>query len=134
MPPCSILFLCIENSNRSQMAEAFAKIHGAHIVNALSAGSAPSGKINPAAVEAMKQKGYDLAAHKSKSADEFRAVSFDYVITMGCGDECPFIPAKYHEDWDIPDPKEMNLKEFFIVRDSIETKVIGLIEKIKLEN
>ena len=134
MPPCSILFLCIENSNRSQMAEAFAKMHGENIVKAFSAGSAPSGKINPIAVEAMKQKGYDMSAHKSKSADEFRTVSFDYVITMGCGDECPFISAKHHEDWDIPDPKEMELKEFFIVRDLIETKVKGLIEKIKLEN
>ena len=130
----NILFLCTENSNRSQMAEAFAKIHGENIVNAFSAGSGPSGKINPMAVEAMKEKGYDLTLHKSKSVDELGAMKFDYVITMGCGDECPFIPAKHHEEWEIHDPKEMPLKEFFIVRDLIETKVKELLKKIKQEN
>ena len=130
----NILFVCIENSNRSQMAEAFARMHGDNIVNAFSAGSRPSGKINPVAIEGMKQKGYDLTLHKSKSVDEFRTMNFDYVITMGCGDECPFIPAKHLEDWDIPDPKEMPLKDFLIVRDLIEAKVKMLLKKIEKDN
>ena len=100
----NILFVCIENSNRSQMAEAFAQIHGNEKVNAFSAGSNPSGKINPKAVEAMKPLDYDLSRHSSKSVAEFRRMKFEYVVTMGCGDECPFISAKHHIDWNIPDP------------------------------
>jgi protein-tyrosine-phosphatase len=130
----NILFVCIENSNRSQMAEAFAKIYGNKTVNAFSAGSRPSGKINPKAIEAMKMLGYDMTKHASKSADEFRNVELDYVITMGCGDECPFLPAKHREDWDIPDPREMPMNEFITVRNLIESKVKELIRKIEIEN
>lgn len=125
-----ILFVCIENSNRSQMAEAFAKIHGKDKVHSHSAGSRPSGIVNPKAISAMKKKGYDLALHESKSVDDFRNTEFDYVITMGCGDECPFIKATYHLDWDIPDPKNLSEKEFLDVRDLIEQKVKALIEKL----
>lgn len=133
-PEKNILFVCIENSNRSQMAEAFGKIHGQGIVNAFSAGSRPSGKINPKAIEAMKMISYDLAKHSSKSADDFRNTQLDYVITMGCGDECPFLPAKYREDWDIPDPKDLPMNEFIVIRNLIEQKVKGLLSKIKTEN
>lgn len=127
----NVLFVCIENSNRSQMAEAFAKIHGNEKVQAYSAGSKPSGKINPKAVEAMKMKEYDLTTHQSKSVDEFRQIQFEYVITMGCGDECPFIPAQHRLDWTIPDPKNMEIKDFVSVRDLIEEKVKGLLEEMK---
>jgi len=131
LPEKSILFVCIENSNRSQMAEAFAKIHGRGIVNAFSAGSRPSGKINPKAIEAMKMLGYDLTNHASKSADDFRNSEPDYVITMGCGDECPYLPAKHREDWDIPDPKDLPLDEFIVIRNLIEMKVKELLCKIE---
>ncbi len=125
-----ILFVCIENSNRSQMSQAFAIIHGAGKVEAQSAGSRPSGKINPTAIEAMAELNYDLSKHSSKSVDEFRGESFDYVITMGCGDECPFIPAKKRLDWQIPDPKKLPLPEFRLVRDLIEAKVKEVLREL----
>jgi arsenate reductase (thioredoxin) len=126
----NILFVCIENSNRSQMAEAFARIHGKEKVNAYSAGSNPSGTVNPKAVDAMKMLGYDLSRHQSKSVDDFRNMNFEYVVTMGCGDECPFISSKHHIDWDIPDPKNLEQDKFIEVRDLIERKLIGLLKNI----
>jgi arsenate reductase len=130
----NILFVCKENSNRSQMAEAFARIHGKGIVNAFSAGSRPSGKINPAAMDAMNLLSYDLSKHSSKHVDEFREMSFDYVVTMGCGDACPFIPAKHREDWDVPDPKYLEGKYFLLVRNVIEKKVMALLKKMEKES
>ena len=118
-----LLFVCVENSNRSQMAEAFARIHGGESVEAYSAGSRPSGQINPKAIEAMKEIGYDLAQHRSKSLTEVPDIEFDFVATMGCGDECPFVRARRREDWDIPDPKDLPPEDFRAVRDLIESKV-----------
>jgi protein-tyrosine-phosphatase len=126
----NILFVCIENSNRSQMAQAFATLHGGNAVNAFSAGSAPSGKVNPKAIAAMAELGYDLSKHQSKSLDELPDLVFDYVITMGCGDNCPHVKAHRREDWNIPDPRNMNATEFRQVRDLIEGKVKGLVEKM----
>jgi arsenate reductase (thioredoxin) len=124
-----ILFVCVENSNRSQMSEAFANIVSKGTFEAYSAGSRPSGKINPKAISAMKELGYDLSAHQSKSLDEVkRFAPFDAVVTMGCGDACPWMPAKKFVDWEIPDPKEMNENEFRIVRDVIRKKVEELIK------
>lgn len=125
-----VLFVCIENSNRSQMAQAFANIFGKNIVLAYSAGSSPSGKINPKAVAAMKEIGYDLNTHQSKSITEIPFETYDYVVTMGCGDSCPHIPAKNRIDWQIPDPKNMNENEFRFVRDLIAEKVKELIRLI----
>jgi len=125
-----VLFVCVENSNRSQMAEAFAKIHGKGIVEAYSSGSRPSGKVNPKAIEAMKELGYDLTTHVSKSLHEIPDVEYDFVATMGCGDECPFVRAKRREDWQIPDPKHLEPDEFRKVRDLIEQKVKEMLEKI----
>jgi arsenate reductase len=122
-----LLFVCVENSNRSQMAEAFARIHGRETIEAYSAGSRPSGQINPKAVESMKEVGYDLSRHQSKSLAEIPDIEFDFVATMGCGDECPFVRAKQREDWNIPDPKEMSPDEFRAVRDMIETRVKELL-------
>ena len=122
-----IVFVCVENSNRSQMAEAFARIHGPEIVEPYSAGSHPSGKINPKAIEMMKEVGYDLGKHKSKSLSGLPSVEFDVAVTMGCGDECPMIRAKRREDWKIPDPKEMPPEQFREVRDLIERKVKQLL-------
>ena len=125
-----VLFVCIENSNRSQMAEAFAKIHGKGKVEAYSSGSRPSGKVNPKAIDAMKELGYDLTTHSSKSLDEIPDVEYDFVATMGCGDECPFVRAKMREDWQIPDPKHLEPEEFRKVRDLIEQKVKEMLEKL----
>lgn len=123
-----LLFVCVENSNRSQMSQAFAKIHGGPSVEAYSAGSKPSGKINPKAVAAMKELGYDLAVHHSKSLDEVKEYApFDVVVTMGCGDACPWMPAKKFVDWQIPDPRDMNEDQFRGVRDLIRDKVKELL-------
>jgi protein-tyrosine-phosphatase len=123
-----ILFVCIENSNRSQMAQAFATILGGGAVVAYSAGSKPSGRINPKAIAAMKELGYDLSIHASKSLKEVEShAPFDAIITMGCGDACPWIPAKQTIDWDIPDPREMNEEDFRAVRNLIREKVADLI-------
>jgi protein-tyrosine-phosphatase len=105
------------------MAEAFARIHGAGQFEAYSAGSRPSGRINPKAVESMREIGYDLAQHQSKSLSEIPDVEYDFVATMGCGDACPFVRARHRDDWEIPDPKEMPPDEFRKVRDLIESKV-----------
>lgn len=127
-----LLFVCIENSNRSQMAQAFARIHGKDHVEAYSAGSRPSGSINPKAIESMSEIGYDLSRHESKSIDDIPAIEYDAVISMGCGDEgCPLVRAKYREDWQIPDPKVMPPEQFRTVRDLIETKVKALLLYIK---
>ena len=121
-----VLFVCIENSNRSQMAEAFARMLGGDGVEAFSAGSAPSGRINPKAVRFMAEVGYDLGMHASKSLDEIRG-DFDAVVTMGCGDKCPWVPAKRREDWALPDPRDMNDDAYRTVRDEISARVQRLL-------
>ena len=119
------VFVCVENSNRSQMAEAFARMAG---IESYSAGSRPSGKVNPKAIEAMRELGYDLTKHHSKSLDDLPHEAFDLAVTMGCGDQCPNLKAARHEDWNIPDPKEMPPDEFRKVRDVIGAKVKELLQ------
>jgi arsenate reductase (thioredoxin) len=127
-----ILFVCVENSNRSQMSQAFAKLHGGNKVEAYSAGSKPSGKINPKAIASMKELGYDLSSHHSKSLEEVKEFApFDAVVTMGCGDACPWMPAKKFIDWQIPDPREMNEDDFRNVRNLIEQKVKDLLQELR---
>ena len=128
--PLRILFVCIENSNRSQMAEAFARNLGGARVEAFSAGSRPSGRVNPKAIEAMREKGCDLTQHASKSIGDLPAVEFDAAVTMGCGDACPDVRARLREDWSIPDPREMTPEEFRGVRDLIEARVRSLLERL----
>lgn len=126
-----LLFVCVENSNRSQMAEAFARLHGHETVEAFSAGSAPSGKINPRAVSAMSELGYDLSPHQSKSLEDVsRHAPFDVVVTMGCGDACPWMPAAHTEDWALPDPRDMPPAKFREVRDEIERRVKRLLASL----
>lgn len=129
VPMKRVLFVCIENSNRSQMAEAFAHIHGGDRVEALSAGSAPSGRINPKAIRFMAELGYDLTTHASKSLDGIEG-EFDAVITMGCGDKCPWVPAKRREDWGLPDPKNMDDEGYRAVRDEISARVKSLLASL----
>ncbi len=128
--PVSLLFVCVENSNRSQMAEAFARIHGGSRVEAYSSGSRPSGKVNPKAVASMQELGYELTSHQPKSLSEIPDVEYDFVATMGCGDECPWVRSKRREDWDIPDPKNMEPEQFREVRGLIEQKVKGVLESL----
>ncbi|HEY0810117.1 MAG TPA: arsenate reductase ArsC [Longimicrobiales bacterium] len=128
MTKLRLLFVCVENSNRSQMAEAFARMNG---VEAYSAGSRPSGVVNPKAIAAMRERGYDLSQHGSKSLQQIPQGEYDYVVTMGCGDECPFIPARNREDWELPDPKHLEPAEFNKVRDEIERRVKELIVRAR---
>ncbi|MBI3606889.1 MAG: arsenate reductase ArsC [Nitrospirae bacterium] len=125
-----VLFLCVENANRSQMAEAFANLLGGSQVQAYSAGSRPSGTVNPRAIESMDALGYNLAAHRSKSLKDVPQVEYDAVVSMGCGDACPFMSAKLREQWDIPDPREMGPEEFRRVRDTIRAKVADLLSRL----
>jgi len=122
-----LLFVCIENSNRSQMAEGFARTLGGDRVAAFSAGSRPSGQINPRAIEFMKEKGIDLTEQLSKGLDDLPTVKWDYIVTMGCGDACPTLPAAHRVDWELPDPKHLPDDEFRAVRDRIEGLVAGLL-------
>ncbi len=124
-----VLFVCIENSNRSQMAEAFARMHGGDAVEALSAGSKPSGRINPKAARFMGELGYDLTAHASKSLADVTG-EFDAVVTMGCGDDCPWVPAKRREDWALPDPKDLDDDGYRAVRDEISRRVRALLASL----
>lgn len=126
-----VLFVCVENSCRSQMAEALAKMYGDGVIEAYSSGSRPSGVVNEKAIVAMRNIGYDMVAHESKSLDEIPQIEYDYAITMGCGDECPNVRAKNRADWQIPDPKHMQMPQFEAVRDSIGDAVIRLVESVK---
>ncbi len=125
-----VLFVCVENSNRSQMAEAFARMLGGSQVQAYSAGSRPSGTVNPRAIESMKALGYDLTAHRPKSLTDVPQGAYDAVVSMGCGDACPFIVARLREQWDIPDPWELGPEEFRRVRDTIRAKVTDLLSRL----
>lgn len=125
-----VLFICVENSNRSQMAEAFARIHGGRGVEARSAGSRPSGTVNPKAIASLRELGYDLSTHRSKSISDLPPLDFDAVVTMGCGDECPSLPSKRRFDWSIPDPRDMSPEGFREVRDLIEEHVKRLLAEI----
>jgi len=133
MPPddkMKLLFVCIENSNRSQMAEAFARMLGGDKVEAYSSGSKPSGVVNPKAIAAMKELGYDLTAHTSKSLQEIPQGGYAAVVTMGCGDACPWIGGKIHEDWALPDPKHLPPEAFNTVRDNIRERMRGLLGRL----
>lgn len=125
--PLRVVFVCVENSNRSQMAEAFARMHGGETIEAWSAGSRPSGRVNPKAVAAMREVGYDLTQHDSKGLTDLPDAPFDAAITMGCGDACPNVRARVREDWQLPDPRDMTPTEFNGVRDEIERKVVALL-------
>jgi protein-tyrosine-phosphatase len=126
-----VLFVCVENSCRSQIAEAFARIHGGGEFEAYSAGSRPSGVVNERAIASMQEVDYDLSMHRSKSLHEIPRGPFDAVVTMGCGDACPWVPANRREDWAIADPKDMEPNEFRKVRDEIESKVKALIRALR---
>ena len=126
----NLLFVCVENSCRSQMSQGFAIMLGKQNVKAYSSGSKPSGVVNPKAIASMAEIGYDLSLHDSKSLDEIPDIEYDAVVTMGCGDACPHVKAKQRIDWQIPDPKHMNAKEFAVIRDGIKDKIKKLLEDL----
>ncbi len=126
-PKPRLLFVCVENSCRSQMAEGFARAVGAGRVEAWSAGSRPSGRVNPRAIVFMRERGIDLDAQTSKGLEVLPPGAWDAVVTMGCGDACPHLPAHTRVDWDLPDPKELPDDEFRRIRDRIEALVQGLV-------
>jgi arsenate reductase len=126
----SILFVCVENSCRSQIAEAFARLHGGERVDVYSAGSRPSGQVNPKAIAAMAELSYDLTRHGSRSLAGIPDIEYDWAITMGCGDECPWVRARHRADWQIPDPKHMPPDEFRVIRDLIGQKVRALLHEL----
>jgi len=128
-----ILFVCVENSNRSQMAEGFTRAYGGTSADAQSAGSHPSGQINPRAVQFMAERGIDLRAQHSKSLQDIGDEPFDAVVTMGCGDACPWVPATRRVDWTLSDPKNLGDDEFRGVRDDIERRVIALLHELEAE-
>ncbi len=125
-----ILFVCIENSCRSQMAEGFARFYGKGRIEAFSAGSRPSDRVNETAVQIMKEAGIDISAQPSKGFDSLPSGEFNIVVTMGCEDECPFVPALSRIDWKIRDPKGRPIEFFREVREEIKEKVLKLIDEV----
>jgi len=125
-----VLFVCVENSCRSQMAEGFARAFGKGIIEVYSAGSKPSGRINPLAIEVMCEVGIDISGNFSKGFNELPVKDFDYVVTLGCQDICPLFPADKHIKWQIDDPKGKNIEFFRKVRNDISFKVTELIKSI----
>lgn len=130
--PASVLFVCVHNAGRSQMAAAFLTHLAGDRVEVRSAGSLPAGQVNPVAVQAMREVGIDIstAAPKLLTTDTVRAS--DYVITMGCGDACPVFPGKRYLDWDLPDPAGAGIQAVRTIRDRIERHVRQLMTELPL--
>jgi arsenate reductase len=125
-----VLFVCVENACRSQMAEGFARFLGRDKIEVFSAGSNPAHQIDPRAIEVMKEKEIDITRYQPKGLNQLSAKEFDYVISMGCGTTCPLVSAKQYMEWQIADPKGENIATFRKVRDEIELKVKYLIKQI----
>ncbi len=128
--PINILFVCRENACRSQIAEAFARLHGTGRVASFSAGSQPRGSVDATAQAVMQERGIALDAHRSKGLQDLPAITWDVMIGMGCGDACPQVRAKQRIEWDIPDPAGAPLATYRAVRDLIEQQVKTLISQL----
>jgi arsenate reductase len=125
-----IIFVCVENARRSQMAQGFAEVFGREKVEVYSAGSSPSFQIDPLVIEVMKEKGIDLSSKRPKGLKDLPPVEMDYLVTMGCEETCPAVLAKKIIEWEIPDPKGKPIEFFREVRDIIEDKVKAFFEEI----
>jgi len=125
-----IVFVCVENARRSQMAQGFAEAFGQGIVEIYSAGSSPSSQIDPLVIEVMKEKGIDLSGKRPKGLNDLPSIEMEYLITMGCEETCPAVLAKKTIEWAIPDPKGKSIDDFREVRDLIENRVKALFEQI----
>ena len=125
-----MLFACVHNAGRSQMAAGFARHVGGADVEVLSGGSAPSDAVNPAAVEAMAEVGIDIATETPRRWADADVERADVVVTMGCGDECPFFPGTRYEDWAVADPAGLPLEQVRPIRDEIEGRVGALLGQL----
>ena len=126
----TVLFVCVHNAGRSQMAAAFLKHHGGERVEVLSAGSAPANTINPSVVEAMLEAGIDISAEVPKILTNEAVQESDVVITMGCGDACPFYPGKRYLDWKLDDPGGQGVESVRPIRDEIEKRILNLLTEL----
>jgi arsenate reductase len=126
----TVLFVCVHNAGRSQMAAGYLAHLGAGRVEVLSAGSAPAGQINPVAVAAMLEEGIDIAGEQPKVLTSEAVQMSDVVVTMGCGDECPFFPGKRYEDWELDDPAGQGIDAVRPIRDEIRRRVEGLLAEL----
>ena len=126
----TIMFVCVHNAGRSQMAAGFMRELGGDRVEVLSAGSAPKESINPVAVEAMAELGIDIAHQKPKILTPEAVQQSDVVITMGCGDACPYYPGKRYEDWKLDDPAGQGIEPVRVIRDDIKSRVEALLAEI----
>jgi arsenate reductase (thioredoxin) len=127
MAPPRVLFVCVHNAGRSQMAAGFLERFAGSQVEALSAGSEPADRINPVAVEAMAERGIDISANRPRLLEDPTVAQADFVITMGCGDACPYYPGKRYEDWELEDPAGKPLEQVRQIRDEIEQRVRALV-------
>ena len=125
-----VLFVCVHNAGRSQMAAALLDSHAKGRVEVRSAGSTPADEINPAVVAAMEELGIDLSKEFPKPLTTDAVEAADVVVTMGCGDACPVFPGKRYLDWDLPDPAGKTLEEIRIIRDEIDRRVRGLLDEL----
>ncbi len=128
--PPTVLFVCVHNAGRSQMAAGFLKQLAGARVEVLSAGSEPADKVNPVAVEAMREVGVDIATEQPKLLQDAAVRQADVVVTMGCGDACPIYPGKRYQDWELDDPAGRPLAEVRPIRDQIRRRVKALVEEL----
>ncbi len=128
----SVLFVCVHNAGRSQMAAGFLRSLAGDDVDIRSAGTQPADTINPVVVEAMREAGVDLAAETPRLLEPATVQSSDVVITMGCGDECPFFPGKTYLDWDLPDPSGKDLAAVRPIRVAVRERVVALIATLQV--
>lgn len=130
MKKVTVLFVCVHNAGRSQMAAGYLNHLAGDRIQVLSAGTEPKDQINPVAIEAMAEEGIDIANNSPKVLTEEAVKDSDYVITMGCGDKCPFFPGKTYLDWPLKDPAGQSIEDVRPIRDEIRTKVENLIKEI----
>ena len=126
----SVLFVCVHNAGRSQMAAGYLEKLGAGRIDVLSAGSQPGDQLNPVAVEAMREEGIDISAAPPKLLTDAAVETADVVITMGCGDACPFYPGKRYEDWELDDPAGQGIEAVRAIRDQIKGRVERLVGEL----
>ncbi|MFR0638558.1 arsenate reductase ArsC [Arthrobacter sp. LS16] len=129
-PKPSVLFVCVHNAGRSQMAAAYLQRLSEGRIEVRSAGSAPADQVNPAAVQAMREEGIDLSAQTPKILTTAAVQASDVVITMGCGDTCPIFPGKRYEDWTLDDPAGQGIEPVRKIRDEIRTRIEHLISEL----
>lgn len=127
----AVLFVCVHNAGRSQMAAGYLKHLAGDEIKVLSAGTEPGLQINPMALAVMQEEGIDLSTAKPEKLSDAKVLESDYVITMGCGDACPFFPGKTYLDWPLRDPKDQPIEVVREIRDEIKQKVEALIEEIR---